>query len=398
MTAAEIADELFHCGKQVKQCFLIQTGKCSADFLNRVIDFSEYLKLLKQLQILYRSLGAELENLDERIQNVMDLGERLSEKVDTGKFISDYINLCNDILINTIKFRKKYSIIRRDDRIPGIGSHVITNLGQILFSLDNGYIPVIDTVNADNIFTEISREYSVNAWELYFHQPMAGLEEVQYAAEVKHLNGIPDFKPDDSMDCLLNPGLMGFWQKIMRKYMRFSPEMEMYTEQCMQSLPFRKGIKIAGVLCRGTDYVNIRPYRHPVQPSIERVISDIEQIMEKQKCDYCYLVTEDQAVLETLKNRFGHQLLTTQKIYYPTDSSDVLTCTNDKMNIDIHQKNMEYLAALAILAKCQVFIGGRTSGTVTSFLFAEGFEQIHIWNEGRYGLDDVYTTLASHIF
>ncbi len=68
------------------------------------------------------------------------------------------------------------------------------------------------------------------------------------------------------------------------------------------------------------------------------------------------------------------------------------------MNIDIHQKNMEYLAALAILAKCQVFIGGRTSGTVTSFLFAEGFEQIHIWNEGRYGLDDVYTTLASHIF
>lgn len=24
MTAAEIADELFHCGKQVKQCLLIQ--------------------------------------------------------------------------------------------------------------------------------------------------------------------------------------------------------------------------------------------------------------------------------------------------------------------------------------------------------------------------------------
>ena len=398
MTAAEIADELFHCGKQVKQCLLIQAKKCSADFSDEVVDFSEYLKLLEQLQILYHSLGVELENLDERIQDVMALGVRLSEKVDTGNFICHYVNLCNDILINTIKFRRKYSVIRRDDRIPGIGSHVITNLGQILFSLDNGYIPVIDTVNADNIFTEISREYSVNAWELYFRQPMAGLEEVQYAAEVKHLDGIPDFKPDDSMDCLLNPGLMGFWQKIMRKYMRFSPEMEMYTEQCMQSLPFRKGIKIAGVLCRGTDYVNIRPYRHPVQPSIERVISDIEQIMEKQKCDYCYLVTEDQAVKKKKKNRFGHQLLTTQKIYYPTDSSDVLTCTNDKMNIDIHQKNMEYLAALAILAKCQVFIGGRTSGTVTSFLFAEGFEQIHIWNEGRYGLDDVYTTLASHIF
>ena len=397
MTAAEIADELFHCGKQVKQCLLIQAKKCSADFSDEVVDFSEYLKLLEQLQILYHSLGVELENLDERIQDVMTLGVRLSEKVDTGNFICHYVNLCNDILINTVKFRRKYSVIRRDDRIPGIGSHVITNLGQILFSLDNGYIPVIDTVNSDNIFTEISKKHSVNAWELYFRQPMAGLEEVRHAADIKYLNGIPDFKPDDSMDCLLNTGLMGFWQKIMRKYMRFSPEMEMYTEQCMQSLPFRKGIKIAGVLCRGTDYVNIRPYRHPVQPSIERVISDIEQIMEKQKCDYCYLVTEDQAVLDTLKNRFGHQLLTTQKIYYPSDSSDILTCTNDKMNIDIHQKNLEYLAALTILAKCQVFIGGRTSGTVTSFLLTEGFEQIHIWDEGRYGLNDVYT-LASHIF
>ena len=148
MTAAEIADELFHCGKQVKQCLLIQAKKCSADFSDEVVDFSEYLKLLEQLQILYHSLGVELENLDERIQDVMALGVRLSEKVDTGNFICHYVNLCNDILINTIKFRRKYSVIRRDDRIPGIGSHVITNLGQILFSLDNGYIPVIDTVNA----------------------------------------------------------------------------------------------------------------------------------------------------------------------------------------------------------------------------------------------------------
>lgn len=397
MTAVEIADELFNCGKQVKKCLLTQASKYFMVSSNEELLFDEYVQLLKQLQILYHSLGGEMENLNARIQAVMDLGGRLADKDSVRNFLYEYIDLCDNILINTIKFRRKYCIIRRNDRIPGIGSHVITNLGQILFSLDSGYIPVIDTVNVDNIFTEISKTYSANAWELYFRQPMSvGLEAVRQATEIRYLDGIPAFKPDDSMDCLLNPNIMDFWRRMIKKYMQLSLEMEACIERCIQILPFHDGVRIAGVLCRGTDYVNIRPHGHPVQPSVDYISSEIEQIMEEQKCDYCYLVTEDQDIADILKRRFGSRLLMTQQIFYPSDSSDILTSINNKRNINAHQKNKEYLTALAILAKCQVFIGGRTSGTVTSFLLSDGFEKIQLWNRGRYGIDDLYT-LASHI-
>lgn len=313
-------------------------------------------------------------------------------------FIREYASILNEMLLNTIKFQNKYCLIRRNDPVPGLASHIITNLGQVVASLNNGYIPLIDTVNADNIFTSLSRKCGINAWELYFNQPFGtSYTDLVPGQEIKIADGIPSFMPTYNMDCILNHDLLKFWHNIMKKYMPISADMANHVNSILSKLPFRTDAKILGVLCRGTDYTNMRPYNHPVQPSLNLVLSKTDEMMRKYQCDYCYLATEDQEILNTFRSKFQGKLLITQDIYYASDISESINQTNIDCQIDLHRKNMEYLTALVLLSKCRYFIGGRTSGTIVSLLLADHFDETYIWNCGRYGIDD-FLTLNSNIF
>ena len=67
--------------------------------------------------------------------------------------------------------------------------------------------------------------------------------------------------------------------------------------------------KVVGVYCRGTDYVDLRPKNHAIQPNAETVIEKAKEWMEKYQLEACYLVTEDTRVLEKFKAAFGGKLL-----------------------------------------------------------------------------------------
>lgn len=394
MTREEIANELFEAGKEVKQCFLHEIAISQANNSSDCTIYPKYIKLLNNLNILYHSLDAEPRSFDCLIQEISEIVPGSHARNTKNLFVSRFISVLNEMLINTIKFRKNYCLIRRNDAVPGLASHIITNLGHIVTSLNNGYIPIIDMVNADNVFTGLSKLHAVNAWELYFKQPMtAALEDISPDKEVKILDGIPKFMPNYSMDCLMNPDAMAFWRNILKKYMPLSTGLNSMVEHCLKSLPFARS-KILGILCRGTDYTNIRPYNHPVQPSLDAVLAKADEFMRIYQCGYCYLATEDQDILNAFQSKFQDKLLTTQKIYYESDLADTINQTNISNHVDVHRKNMEYLTALILLSKCQYFIGGRTSGTVVSLLFSDGFEETYIWNCGRYGVDDALTLLS----
>lgn len=401
MTREEIADKLFDAAKEVKQSFL---GVMEASRMNGAVDglvYTQYVQILKNLNLLYQSMGTVSENFDERIEALSKTAAGLPymdvEDGHADEFTSEFVSVLNDMLMSTIRLRQKYCLIRRNDAVPGLASHIITNLGQIAASLNHGYIPVIDTVNADNILSGLSRQYAVNAWELYFKQPLASLsEEIVRSKEVRLLEGIPGFMPSYDMDCLMNPELMDYWRHLMKEYMPVSAALEERVQENCSALPFGDGEKILGVLCRGTDYTNIRPYHHPVQPSLEAVLAKADEMMRRHSCSYCYLATEDKEIRNAFRSKWKEKLLTTQEIYYEADLKDSINQTNMDRHVDIHEKNMEYLTALILLSKCRYFIGGRTSGTVVSLLLSDGFRETHIWDCGRYGIDDSLT-LRSHI-
>ena len=395
MTREEIANELFATGKEIKQCFLNEMSSPENTNTNSSSVYFQYIQLLNNLNILYNALNTNYKDYNKQVTELTDWNFTQQNSVQT--FMSKFLSILNGMLLNTIKFRKKYCLIRRNDMIPGFASHIITNLGQIVKCLNDGYIPVIDTMNAKNIFTDLSKSHSTNAWELYFRQPFSlKYEDIIFTKDTKILEGIPAFMPNYNMDCLSNYELMTFWNSVMKKYMPFSNEFDTYLNQCLENLPFETDAKILGVLCRGTDYTNIRPYNHPVQTPLNAIFTKTDEFMDKYQCDYCYLATEDQEVLHAFQDKFKDRLLTTQKIYYNTHLTDTINQTNMDSRIDIYHKNMEYLAALALLSKCQYFVGGRTSGTVVVFLLSNKFKGNYIFDCGRYGIDDA-SSLTSYI-
>lgn len=397
MTQTELADELFNTGKEIKQCFFNEIALSQAENINILSTFSKYMQIINNLNILYHSLDIKANNFDLRINALANFLSYPDTCKIVDFFIKEYTNILNEMLINTIQHQNKYCLIRRNDPVPGLASHIITNLGQIVVSLNSGFIPLIDTVNAENIFTSLSKEYSVNMWELYFEQPFGtSYKNLVPGQEIKILDGIPDFMPTYNMDCLSNPDLIRFWRNVMRKYMPLSIDMSSQIYSQLTELPFDTNARILGVLCRGTDYTNIRPYNHPVQPSLNLILAKVDEFMSRHQCDYCYLATEDEEILNAFRQKFAGKLLITQDIYYKSDLKESINRINLDCQIDLHRKNIEYLTALVLLSKCQYFIGGRTSGTVVSLLLADHFDETYIWNCGRYGIDDT-ATLSSCI-
>lgn len=396
MTQREIADELFHAGKEVKKFFLTEIAKPQPTSPKNGTTYLQYIQLLDNLNVMYHSLDIGDEDISKTDVLINSARQLFSSKDEA--FITEYLSALDSILINTLHFLGNICLIRRSDPVPGLASHIITNLGQIVASINSGHLPIIDTVYTDNMFSELSHLRSVNAWELYFSQPCGlTLQDVPPEKEVTVLDSIPAFMPNYNMDCLMNPGLMTFWRNVMRKYMPFSPKLRAILEDSLKHLPFHTDSKVLGVLCRGTDYTMIRPHNHPVQPSPEMVLAKSLSYMEKYQCNYCYLATEDEGILQTFRHSLKDRLLTTQEIYYSSGLKDTINQANHNLSIDLHQKNTEYLTALFLLSQCQYFIGGRTSGTVVSLLLSEGFDEICIWDLGRYGIDDTYT-LRSYLY
>lgn len=286
------------------------------------------------------------------------------------------------------------AIIRRYDPEPGLASHMITNLGQIAESISEGYIPVIDMVDTGNYFSDLSRTLGCNVWEAFFCQPFGGQSPPDLAA-CRHTvkEGIPSLIPDYDMDLFTNPDLTERWRLLLKTYMPFSPKAAAYIRSTLQNSLFNTGERILGVLCRGTDHTSLQPCGHPVQPTLKEILAKAEEVMASCDCRYIYLATESADIKAVFKERFQNTLFFTQDIYYPEPEGGTLYNFNKKHNIDLYKKNMEYLTALYLLSQCHCFIGGRTSGTVISFLFAGHFDYFYVWNKGRYGMDDRFFPL-----
>ncbi len=339
-------------------------------------------------------IGLYFDDMDQNIQELGVLASRLRTFEEITVFTNQFFYLADELLAQIIRYRECYCIIKRDDPVPGLGSHIITNLGQIAMSVSEGYIPVIDMVDAENVFTDLSRTIGQNAWELFFRQPFdRPLSAVLPVHKFNIKNGIPPIMPSYDMEFLTNSDLVDRWRVLMRRYMPFSDAFKEKAGLALQSGPFDKGARILGVLCRGTDYTFTRPYNHPVQPTLQEALEKAEEVMKEYSCKYIYLATEDSKVLSAFRVKFRDALFVTQDIYYPDIEGSGLNEVNKRYGIDLYHKNEEYLLALYLLSRCPCFIGGRTSGTVVTLLLAEQFAYFYVWNKGRYGVDDRFTAL-----
>lgn len=279
---------------------------------------------------------------------------------------------------------KTFFVIRRASCKVGLFSSVMTNMGLVDYAVKKGYIPVIDMQNTSNTYLEPDQVGKVNAWEFYFNQPMGyGLGDIAESKNVILSNGIitqnndyPDIHVVDDEKQLLR------WRKVFQKYFSINDTLlkKFYTEKQNLFGEYR----ILGVLARGTDYVNLKPKNHPIQPGANQVIEKAEEIMERFQCAYIFLATEDQTIFDVMKRRFGDKLLAVETERYTTSGNQNINDMSSDRKEDRYRKGKEYLLSVWLLSQCNCLVAGNVGGTHGALLMSSGYEYSYIFDLGLY--------------
>lgn len=284
------------------------------------------------------------------------------------------------------KCTPKYGLIRRSDEKCGLGSYIITIVGGIYYCLEHNLIPIVDLKNGNNMYKENPGD---NAWEHFFRQPYGmGLDNIDDYRSCSIIDaGEMNRRPKLTMDFLTNENAITFWREFIKKYLVFSDETKAVVDKYLDEyLPGNARDKTIGVLARGTDYLNLRPLGHPVQPSVTELIKEINKLRERTGYKRIFLATEDKSISDALCNEYGEDIvLPNTERFCISEKTYLADALSDRTNVKMGH---DYLASLIVLANCRCLVAGRTSGTVVAKLFSEGFEEEVLFNLGTYKIDD----------
>lgn len=290
------------------------------------------------------------------------------------------------IMPDDSKSKEVSYIIHRESAAVGLFSYVITFMGKVREGIENGWIPVIDLQNHANPYLEEDLLGKVNAWEYYFEQPCrVTVDEVKQRGNyilAEEVWNAPS--PYDGMAFLEDRyGEKTYWRRFTHQYIRMQKEVRDHVEQEYAKL-IQPEDRVLGVLCRGTDYVRMKPAGHAIQPQPEQVIEKTLELTEAWKCNKIYLSTEDASIVAMFEQKLGDRLVYLEKEYVTDCGSGYVTEVTHERRDDKRLQGLEYLTQIAILSKCNCLLAGCCSGTVGAVLLSDGFEEEYYWDLGRY--------------
>lgn len=163
-----------------------------------------------------------------------------------------------------------YYIIRRRDPSVGLFSNYAVFAGHIKYALQHGYIPVVDMQNYPNSYLPPELLGKENAWEYYFEQPFRiGLKQAYSGENVLLGSGDPgEFPGSPSNFQFYNNknGILTEWRMFVKLgLLKIKPQIQKDIDDAYNKL-FAPTDRVLGVLLRGTDYIALRPYNHPIPP------------------------------------------------------------------------------------------------------------------------------------
>lgn len=280
---------------------------------------------------------------------------------------------------------KTFYVIRRTEAYTGLFSDFVVYTWGVKHALDAGYIPVIDMQTTGNMYLHADQIGKVNAWEYFFKQP-CGYSMIDIAKAKNVIWGAGcdiEIFPWLDREYLLNrTGDFHLYQEIVKQYIHLSDEAEEIVDS-FYKCEFTNE-KVLGVLCRGTDYISRKPEGHPIQPSVESVFKKVDEVIRQYQCTKIFLGTEDAEIYAQFQERYQNNVITNRKNFVAYEGNQFIGNIIKNNMEDLKEEGMEYLATIALLARCDCFVGGHTSGTVGVMLLEHEFEYSYIFELGLY--------------
>lgn len=278
---------------------------------------------------------------------------------------------------------KVFFVIRRNTPTTGLFSFVTIHLGWIRYAIEKGYIPVVDMCNTRNTYLTDEEVGKKNAWEFYFEQPCGyGLEDVSRSKNVILSSiGTPPSYPGHDM--AQSQQACNMWKQFAQKYLIVKPELREKLKNLYTQMFEDK--RVLGVLCRGTDYKNLKPSKHPIQPEIEDIIRKAEQVMKQEECEYLYIATEDAEYLQAFQQHFGEKLRYMQNQRYENTGTKNINQLGERIGIKTAaERGTDYLLEIGLLAKCHCLVAGSVGGTYGAVLLNDHYDYQYIYDLGLY--------------
>lgn len=278
---------------------------------------------------------------------------------------------------------KTFFVIRRNAPDTGLFSFVTIHLGWIQYAIQKGYIPVIDMQNTKNTYITEEEVGKKNAWEFYFEQPFQYcLADISRSKNVilSRIDSPPEYPGHDMAK---SEDAYQKWKALAEKYLIVKKDLRTGIDQLY--LNMFQGKRTLGVLCRGTDYKNLKPSRHPIQPEIEDIMDKAAETADQYQCEYIYLATEDAEILQEFKRRFAEKLKFYDTVRYLDTGEENINLVGEK-NEDRTplQRGKDYLMEIGILAKCNCLVAGSVGGTYGALLMNEQYEYRFVYDLGLY--------------
>jgi hypothetical protein len=287
---------------------------------------------------------------------------------------------------------KTFYVIGFDEGWTGLFGIVKHQLMHIIYAVERGYIPIIDLQHYYSQYLTFNELFKENAWEYFFEQPTKyGLNDIRSAKNI--IKSVQNaFPPAQQWNIHCsnvsdNPQSFLYAKEIFSKYIRLNTKTKNFVTKKQQELLENKG-RILGVLCRGTDYTQLKPKGHSIQPAPEEVISKAEEVMAQYHCESLYMATEDADIYDLFVAHFGDKLIFNAVPKWrgadlPKGKSNSKRLSyNDKQGKI--QGGVTYLSQIYLLSQCTCFIGGSTYGSLGVLLMSNSFDYVHIFNKGFY--------------
>ena len=248
-------------------------------------------------------------------------------------------------------------------------------MSLMVYSLNRRYTPHINLKNRGEGWTN---------WDTFFEQPFNTTETGHADIVCDRDTGVVSPK----FDTPYRKGDLRMWCLVYDKLVLLNMQTKAYVEaEYNEVLAPHK--RVLGVICRGTDYIKLKPQGHPIQPSVTDVVNRAKSMVERYGYQYIYLATEERSIHEVFEEEFPGKVLVNKRQYYDdifnAGNHTYLYQVNFDRKDDIYLKGLEYLSSLQLLSRCDALLGGNCGGACAAlYMNNMKYKHVELFNLGLY--------------
>lgn len=255
-----------------------------------------------------------------------------------------------------------FYVIKRDVG-SGFFSNLFFVLNHIRIAEKFNFIPVIDMKNFKTIYNDKSKKYkSKNFWNIYFKKiTKYNLKDVYMSNNVIFSS---NFLPFDTVFEWRKNNL----RKVYKKYIKINPKFLSKKNNFIEK-NFKQ--KILGIHFRGTSYKIARS--HSFQPTLKIMIDLINSLIKKYNYKQIFVITEEQAYLDSLKKEYKDKLIFYESYRSYKDDAFKIYPRKDHR----YKLGEEILVETLILSECDGLISNMTNVEKAARFISQKKQMIH---------------------